>query len=106
MEATLRKTGALLGRTSRTWRAAPCSCAAARQVHAVLPLRVRGQHGGRRRAATLSLMLVSWSLLFTTTMVASVATLAALAEEKEKHTLRTLMLANVSAEQMLASAAS
>ena len=31
------------------------------------------------------------------------ATLSAIAEEKEKHTLRTLMLANVSAEQMLAS---
>lgn len=48
-------------------------------------------------------MLVSWSLLFTATMVASMATLNAIAEEKEKHTLRTLMLANVSAEQMLAS---
>lgn len=55
------------------------------------------------QAEAFSSMLVSWSLLFTATMVASMATLNAIAEEKEKRTLRTLMLANVSAEQMLAS---
>ena len=36
-------------------------------------------------------------------MVSSMATITAIAEEKEKHTLRTLMLANVSPEQILLS---
>lgn len=47
--------------------------------------------------------MLSYALLFTCTMVSSMATITAIAEEKEKHTLRTLMLANVSPEQILLS---
>ncbi len=106
MEATLRKTGALLGKDLKDVARNPTML-----VCCLLPVgfmlfyRYAFADGmeGEGGPQALSLMLVSWSLLFTTTMVASMATLTALAEEKEKHTLRTLMLANVSAEQVLAS---
>ena len=105
MEATLRKTGALLGKDLKDVVKNPTML-----VCCLLPvgfmLFYKNAVGGGMEgeaAEAFSSMLVSWSLLFTATMVASMATLNAIAEEKEKHTLRTLMLANVSAEQMLAS---
>ena len=105
MEATLRKTGALLGKDLKDVVKNPTML-----VCCLLPvgfmLFYKNAVGGGmegEQAEAFSSMLVSWSLLFTATMVASMATLNAIAEEKEKHTLRTLMLANVSAEQMLAS---
>ena len=105
MEATLRKTGALLGKDLKDVVKNPTML-----VCCLLPvgfmLFYKNAVGGGmdgEDAEAFSALLVSWSLLFTATMVASMATLNAIAEEKEKHTLRTLMLANVSAEQMLAS---
>ena len=105
MEATLRKTGALLGKDLKDVVKNPTML-----VCCLLPvgfmLFYKNAVGGGMEgeaAEAFSSMLVSWSLLFTATMVASMATLNAIAEEKEKRTLRTLMLANVSAEQMLAS---
>ena len=105
MEATLRKTGALLGKDLKDVVKNPTML-----VCCLLPvgfmLFYKNAVGGGmegEQAEAFSSMLVSWSLLFTATMVASMATLNAIAEEKEKRTLRTLMLANVSAEQMLAS---
>ena len=105
MEATLRKTGALLGKDLKDVVKNPTML-----VCCLLPvgfmLFYKNAVGGGmegEQAEAFSSMLVSWSLLFTATMVASMATLNAIAEEKEKHALRTLVLANVSAEQMLAS---
>lgn len=46
--------------------------------------------------------LMSTAAIFTIAMVGSMLLIYGLAEEKEKHTLRTLMLANVSAGQILA----
>lgn len=56
-------------------------------------------------AAQVSGLLLSMSLCITAGMVAMMASATSLAEEKEKHTLRTLMLANVGAGQILASRA-
>ena len=105
MEATLRKTGALFEKDLKDVVKNPTML-----VCCLLPvgfmLFYKNAVGGGmegEQAEAFSSMLVSWSLLFTATMVASMATLNAIAEEKEKNTLRTLMLANVSAEQMLAS---
>ena len=107
MEATLRKTGALLGKDLKDVVKNPTML-----VCCLLPvgfmLFYKNAVGGSMEgeaAEAFSSMLVSWSLLFTATMVASMATLNAIAEEKEKHTLRTLMLANVSAAQVIASRA-
>ncbi|BAK45279.1 ABC transporter permease [Eggerthella sp. YY7918] len=49
--------------------------------------------------------LLSMAFCMAAGMVGSMTILTAIAEEKEKHTLRTLMLANVSAGQILASRA-
>lgn len=48
-------------------------------------------------------MLLTTALCMAVGMVCTLTVVSGIAEEKEKHTLRTLMLANVSAEQMLAS---
>lgn len=56
-------------------------------------------------AGAVSLYLQTLSLAMTAGMVGSMTILYAIAEEKEKHTLRTLMLANVSGAQTLASRA-
>ena len=94
MEATLRKTGALLGKDLKDVVKNPTML-----VCCLLPvgfmLFYKNAVGGGMEgeaAEAFSSMLVSWSLLFTATMVASMATLNAIAEEKEKHTLRTLIL--------------
>lgn len=53
--------------------------------------------------ASFSSFMLSFGLCMSAGMVGTMTVLYAIAEEKEKHTLRTLMLANVSAEQILAS---
>lgn len=53
--------------------------------------------------AFLSGFLLVSALCFTTGMVTTMTVIYGIAEEKEKHTLRTLMLANVSAGQVMAS---
>lgn len=57
------------------------------------------------QGVTLALqhILLSMSLCMAIGMTASMSLIYGIAEEKEKHTLRTLMLANVSAEQIVLS---
>lgn len=60
--------------------------------------------GGSAEAAPVSVaqyIVLSLSLLMSIGMGASMSLVYGLAEEKEKHTLRTLMLANVSARQIM-----
>lgn len=106
MEATLRKTGALLGKDLKDVVKNPTMLVCCLMPIGFMFFYKTAMGGNMEDPADqemFSLMLVSWSLLFTAAMVASMATLTAIAEEKEKNTLRTLMLANVSAEQILAS---
>lgn len=105
MEAAIRKTGALFEKDLKDVVKNPTML-----VCCLLPigfmLFYKNAMGGGMEGAegeAFSQMLVSWSLMFSATMIASMATLTAIAEEKEKNTLRTLTLANVSAEQILAS---
>ena len=51
--------------------------------------------------STVQYIVLSLSLLMSIGMGASMSLVYGLAEEKEKHTLRTLMLANVSAQQIV-----
>lgn len=105
MEAAIRKTGALFGKDLKDVVKNPTML-----VCCLFPLgfilfykSAMGDAMEGEDATVFSLMLVSWSMLFTAAMIASMATLTAIAEEKEKNTLRTLTLANVGAEQILAS---
>lgn len=54
---------------------------------------------------TISTLLLASSLCMTIGMIVSMAVVYGIAEEKEKHTLRTLMLSNVSATQIALSRA-
>ena len=106
MEATLRKTGALFEKDLKDVVKNPTML-----VCCVIPVafimffnRFTGANvEGAEVKAAFDAMMLSYALLFTATMVSSMATLTAMAEEKEKHTLRTLMLANVGAEPILIS---
>lgn len=104
MNATLRKTGALLGKDLTDLVKNPTvliSCLM--PVAAVLLYsKMGGDLTGAAAEARLNYLL-SAGLCITAALVGSMTVLNAIAEEKEKHTLRTLMLANVSAEQMVVS---
>lgn len=62
-----------------------------------------GNVEGAEAQRSFDAMMLSYALLFSSAMVSTMATITAIAEEKEKHTLRTLMLANVGPEQILLS---
>lgn len=106
MQAVMRKTSALFSKDLKDSVKNPTML-----VCCLMPLGfillyknlMGGNFEGAEQQAAFSTMLVAWALLFTATMVSSMATVTAIAEEKEKNTLRTLMLANVSAEQIIAS---
>lgn len=106
MQAIMRKTSALFSKDLKDSVKNPTML-----VCCLMPLGfiilyknlMGGNFEGAEQQALFSSMLVTWALLFTATMVSSMATVTAIAEEKEKNTLRTLMLANVSAEQIIAS---
>lgn len=59
----------------------------------------------REAAAMVNSVFLQSSLCMTIAMLGSMAVLYSLAEEKEKHTLRTLILSNVSAGQIMVSKA-
>lgn len=107
MEAVMRKTGALVAKDLKDLVKNPVVfvCCLFPVAFAFLYKFMLGDALGESAepAAQLTGFLLSTSLCITAGMVAMMASATSLAEEKEKHTLRTLMLANVSAEQMLAS---
>lgn len=65
----------------------------------------KNSDGSPESTAFITAFLLSIALCTTAGMVSMTAAATALAEEKEKHTLRTLMLANVGAGQIVASRA-
>ena len=105
MEATLRKTRALMGKDLKDVVKNPTmlACCLLPIGFIVLYQKALGARMEGAEQDAFTAMLVSLALLFAATIVASMATLTAISEEKEKNTLRTLMLANVSSEQILAS---
>lgn len=106
MEAVMRKTATLFEKDLKDVVKNPTML-----VCCLLPLGfiaffskvMGGNVEGAEAQHAFDAMMLSYALLFTSTMVSSMATITAIAEEKEKHTLRTLMLANVGAEQILLS---
>lgn len=106
MEATLRKTGALLGKDAKDLLKNPTMV-----VSCLMPIAFMALYGQMSSAPTgesgefWSLYLQTMALCMTAGMVGSMTILYAIAEEKEKNTLRTLMLANVGSGQILASRA-
>ena len=104
MEAALRKTGALLGKDLKDLVKNPTVL-----LGCLLPVgfialysQTMGDASGEAADAARHQFL-TMALFMTVGMTGCMTALYTIAEEKEKHTLRTLMLANVSAEQMLAS---
>lgn len=106
MEAAVRKTRALIGKDLKDIVKNPTMLVCCLMPIGFVLLYQQGFAGkaeGAEAQTAIVSMLLSMALLFTATMVASMATLTAIAEEKEKNTLRTLMLANVGSEQILVS---
>jgi ABC-2 type transport system permease protein len=66
---------------------------------------ILGDHPTQSTLTMINGLIMSMSLIFSVSIVACTLPLYGLAEEKEKHTLRTLMLANVSAGEILISKA-
>lgn len=104
MEATLRKTGALLNKDFKDMVKNPTMLICSLMPIAFIALysTILGQGSAEEQAAA-RLSFLTLAFCMSAGMVGSMTVLTAIAEEKEKHTLRTLMLANVSAGQILAS---
>lgn len=106
MDTALRKTRALVAKDFKDLVKNPTMI-----VSCLLPIafmvlyRQMGEGAAGEDAALFSRYLQSMALCMTAGMVGSMTILYAIAEEKEKHTLRTLMLANVSSRQILTSRA-
>lgn len=109
MEAIMRKTGALVAKDFKDLVKNPVVfiCCLFPLAFALLYKNMMGDAGAASPEAAVHIMgfLLSTSLCITAGMVAMMVAATSLAEEKEKHTLRTLMLANVGAGQILASRA-
>ena len=103
METTLRKTGALLGKDLKDLVKNPTMLICTLLPIAFVLLYAQMSGGSPEESEMLSRYLVSMAFCITAGMVGSMTVLTAIAEEKEKNTLRTLMLANVSAGHILAS---
>ena len=106
MEAALRKTGALLGKDLKDLVKNPTVL-----LGCLLPVgfialysQTMGDASGEAADAA-HLQFLAMGLFMTVGVAGCTAALYTIAEEKEKHTLRTLMLANVSAAQVIASRA-
>ena len=106
MEAALRKTGALLGKDLKDLVKNPTVL-----LGCLLPVgfialysQTMGDASGEAADAARHQFL-TMALFMTVGMTGCMTALYTIAEEKEKHTLRTLMLANVSAAQAIASRA-
>lgn len=109
MQATLRKVGALCAKDfSDLFKNPTMLISVALPIVLVLVYtRLMGAEAGDdpELAAFLTPLYLSCALCFSAAMAGSMAVIYGMAEEREKHTLRTLMLANVSAGQVLASRA-
>ena len=106
MEAALRKTGALLGKDLKDLVKNPTVL-----LGCLLPVgfialysQTMGDASGEAADAA-HLQFLAMGLFMTVGVAGCMTALYTIAEEKEKHTLRTLMLANVSAAQVIASRA-
>ena len=106
MEAALRKTSALLGKDMMDLVKYPTVL-----LGCLLPVgfialysQTMGDASGEAADAARHQFL-TMALFMTVGMTGCMTALYTIAEEKEKHTLRTLMLANVSAAQVIASRA-
>ena len=106
MEAALRKTSALLGKDMKDLVKNPTVL-----LGCLLPVgfialysQTMGDASGEAADAARHQFL-TMALFMTVGMTGCMTALYTIAEEKEKHTLRTLMLANVSAAQVIASRA-
>ena len=106
MEAALRKTSALLGKDMKVLVKNPTVL-----LGCLLPVgfialysQTMGDASGEAADAARHQFL-TMALFMTVGMTGCMTALYTIAEEKEKHTLRTLMLANVGAGQILASRA-
>ena len=106
MEATLRKTSALIEKDFKDLIKNPTMlvCSLMPIGFMLLYSQAGGDLSGEMATAFTNNML-TMALCMTAGMVGSMTVLSGIAEEKEKHTLRTLMLANVSSGQILASRA-
>lgn len=109
MQASLRKLGALLAKDAADLAKNPTMilCIAIPVGFALFYRFFLGDLGlapeageGAGAIPMVRYVVLSVSMLVSIGMGASVSLVYGLAEEKEKHTLRTLMLANVSAEQI------
>ncbi|WP_080803316.1 ABC transporter permease [Arabiibacter massiliensis] len=109
MDAVMRKTGALVAKDFKDLVKNPVVfiCCLFPLAFALMYKNMMGgaAEASPEAAVHVTGFLLSTSLCITAGMVAMMVSATALAEEKEKHTLRTLMLANVGAGQILASRA-
>lgn len=103
MDAAFRKTGALLGKDFKDLVKNPTMLICTLLPIAFVMLYAQMSGESPEESTMLSRYLVSMAFCITAGMVGSMTVLTAIAEEKEKSTLRTLMLANVSAGHILAS---
>ena len=92
METTLRKTGALLGKDLKDLVKNPTMLICTLLPIAFVLLYAQMSGGSPEESEMLSRYLVSMAFCITAGMVGSMTVLTAIAEEKEKNTLRTLML--------------
>ena len=109
MQATMRKISALLAKDALDLFKNPTIliCVLLPVVLVLLYTRLMGGSVGDdpELASMLAPFYLSCALCFSAAMAGSMSIVYAMAEEREKHTLRTLMLANVSAGQIMASRA-
>lgn len=109
MDAVMRKTGALVAKDFKDLVKNPVVfiCCLFPLAFALLYKNMMGDAAAASPEAAVHItgFLLSTSLCITGGMVAMMVSATSLAEEKEKHTLRTLMLANVGAGQILVSRA-
>lgn len=107
MNASMRKIGALLSKDFRDLFKNPTMV-----VSCVLPIGfaaiyrfiwgdMAGDASQTDLNSFLTAMLLNMALCMSVGMVCTLTVVSGMAEEKEKHTLRTLMLANVSATQIV-----
>lgn len=114
MNASVRKLGALMGKDATDMIKNPTMvvCMVMPVAFVLLYRFIMGGIGQSAEASdgdveaastAVTFMLLNTALCMTVGMTGSASLVYGLAEEKEKHTLRTLMLANVSAEQIMLS---
>ena len=114
MNATLRRVGALVDKDLRTSSRTPrcswcCSCPSGSCCCSAFVIGDTTADAGLTGADLASVggeidkFLLGSGLCMSIGMVASMVLIYGIAEEKEKHTLRTLMLANVGAGEVAAS---